>query len=252
MSYFDEVYLKRINRDGQNQQERVKTREEKEFDRLVLQKTKYAANIVMINDDPAQVRVSLQPDKNNETKVLFKLMMSNSVAKLKTGDILYIYQEVNGDVKESTWLVLHDENDITKGYQVYRVLLLDQILNITDEHGTTVYSIPVAFVNTSQNWVIDTFQFSKTSYGYREPAGNSSFITKDFDFLQKDIYFNYKDRGFQIMGKDNISVDGVAYNTFGERSLRPIEPTASDELPVNPEENENFFLTNLGDRYGVK
>jgi hypothetical protein len=54
------------------------------------------------------------------------------------------------------------------------------------------------------------------------------------------------------MGKDNISVDGVAYNTFGERSVRPIEPMASDELPVSPEDNENFFLTNLGDRYGVK
>jgi hypothetical protein len=41
MSYFDEVYLKRMNREGQNQQERVKTRKEKEFDRLFLKKTEY-------------------------------------------------------------------------------------------------------------------------------------------------------------------------------------------------------------------
>lgn len=31
-SYFEEVYLKRMNLDGTTQQERVKTRKEKEFD----------------------------------------------------------------------------------------------------------------------------------------------------------------------------------------------------------------------------
>ena len=34
MSYFTEVYLKRMNIDGHNQQERTKTRKEKEFDKL--------------------------------------------------------------------------------------------------------------------------------------------------------------------------------------------------------------------------
>ena len=39
MSYFNEVYLKRLNIDGITQQERVKTRKEKEFDRLFFIKT---------------------------------------------------------------------------------------------------------------------------------------------------------------------------------------------------------------------
>ena len=37
MSYFEDVYLKRINREGATQQERVKTRKEKEFDMLFRQ-----------------------------------------------------------------------------------------------------------------------------------------------------------------------------------------------------------------------
>jgi len=41
MGYFEEVYLKRMNADGQTQQERVKTRKEKEFDKLFLKKTQY-------------------------------------------------------------------------------------------------------------------------------------------------------------------------------------------------------------------
>lgn len=45
MSYFDEVYLKRMNKDGKTIQERVKTRKEKEFDSLFLKRTKYQSII---------------------------------------------------------------------------------------------------------------------------------------------------------------------------------------------------------------
>lgn len=84
-------------------------------------------------------------------------MTSNSAAALKTGDILHIYQQVKDTKKEDIWIVLHVENDITKGYRLYTVLCLDEILNITDEHGNTIYSVPVKMVNSSQNWVSDTF-----------------------------------------------------------------------------------------------
>ena len=50
MSYFEDVYLKRLNIDGITQQERVKTRKEKEFDKLFLKKTEYLANIYQINE----------------------------------------------------------------------------------------------------------------------------------------------------------------------------------------------------------
>ena len=51
MSYFKNVYLKRLNRDGITQQERVKTRKEKEFNMLFLKKTEYQANIYQINEE---------------------------------------------------------------------------------------------------------------------------------------------------------------------------------------------------------
>ena len=36
MSYFEDVYLKRMNKEGVTQQERIKTRKEKEFDKYLL------------------------------------------------------------------------------------------------------------------------------------------------------------------------------------------------------------------------
>ena len=40
-NYFEEVYLKRMNATGETQQERVKTRKEREFNNLFLKKTEY-------------------------------------------------------------------------------------------------------------------------------------------------------------------------------------------------------------------
>lgn len=250
MSYLDEVYLKRMNIDGKTQQERIKRREEKEFDNIILKRTKYKSFIVQIDDMAAQVLCSLQPNKNNEKKILSNLMISNSEDSLSTGNILKIKQIIHEKEQINTWLILHKEEDLTKGYQVYNVICLDSILNITDEHGNTVYSVPVKFINASQNWILDLFQFSKTSYGYREPQSNRSFITKDFDFLCKDQYFNYKEKGWKIMGVDNISIDNVGYYTISEVNVQPYEPTASDDILISS--NKNFFLNNLGDRYGTK
>ena len=40
-NYFEDVYLKRMNKDGLTRQDRIKTRKEKEFDKIYLQRTEY-------------------------------------------------------------------------------------------------------------------------------------------------------------------------------------------------------------------
>ena len=88
MSYFTEVYLKRMNIDGHNQQERTKTRKEKEFDKLFLKKTMYQSQIYQINEEPVQLIGSLQPNKWNESELISNLLISTKTKKLNTGDIL--------------------------------------------------------------------------------------------------------------------------------------------------------------------
>ena len=51
MSYYDEVYLKRINRDGFNRQDRIKTKKEREFNKLYLKRSEYIAKIISINQE---------------------------------------------------------------------------------------------------------------------------------------------------------------------------------------------------------
>lgn len=239
-SYFEDVYLKRINLDGNTQQDRIKTRKEKEFNNLFLKKSEYQCLLYEINDAPAQEICSLQPNKWNESNLIGNLLMKTESKKLQTGDIIKIKQKIKDVEQDKIWIVLFVEENLTKGYQLFKIICLDNFVNLTDEYGTTENSFPAKFITASTALVMDTFVHSKSQMGYREPQANRCFITKDFDFLKKGHYFEYKGRGWEIAGIDNISINGVAYVTFSERLYRPEEPVSSKDILVG--KDNNFFL----------
>lgn len=239
MNFFD-VYLKRMNLGGTTRQERIKTREENEF-KLVLARTKYKAYIYQVDDEQTEmIQCSLQPSTNNENKVIFSLHIDNTNKELNSGDIVYTYQKVKDTEDKKTWLILHYQKDITKGYQTYKVICLDSLINITDEYGETKYTVPVTFVSATNIYVQDYFSYSKGNYGYRENQDTRIFITKNYDFLKKGIYFNYKDKTWELSGKDTMSVNNVSYTTISERLERVEEPLSSKDIPVG--KDTNFFL----------
>lgn len=239
MSYFEDVYLKRMNKDGQTIQERVKTRKEKEFDDLFLKKTKYQAAIYQLNDDHVEILSSLQPNKWNQDKIVSNLLVSTHCQKFKAGDIVKTFQKNKETELDKIWLVMFVNEDITHGYQKYEVIELDDTINYCDEYGETIKVIPVKFVSETSVYVQDKFN----SYGavsYREPLAHRKFIARDYDFLKKELYFDYKDRGWEINGIDNLSIEGVAYVSVQERLKREPEPETSKDIVVG--ENNNFFL----------
>ena len=240
MSYFEDVYLKRLNKDGKTQQERVKTRKENEFNKLFLKKTQYQAKIYQINDKESDVICSLQPNKWNESQLISNLLISTAAAPLKTGDILRIFQKNKKVEYDKIWLVIFCEENITKGHLGYKLICLDSTINITNEYGDTMYAAPVKFVNASSSLVKDYFSFANASY--REPQREIKMITADFDFLKKDVYFEYEEKAFEISGKDDISIKGVAYVSVSERLMVEVEPRSSAAIKVSNE--ENFFLNN--------
>ena len=238
MSYFDDCYLKRMNAGGRNRQERIKTRKENEFDRLFLKQSEYRVCLEEVNKEKCGEICSLQPAKWNENSILSNLLMSTRAAPLKTGDILKIHWEIKEEEWEKLWLVLFVEDNLSKGYQCFKVICLDEEINITDEYGTTQHSIPVKLINASAVFVQDTF--SQEGIGYKEPKANRGFITADFDFLKKGIYIEKGDRGWEFCGKDNLSIQNVCYVFMTEKLKREEEPISSKQIEVG--EDENFFL----------
>lgn len=242
MSYFEEVYLKRINKDGNTIQERVKTRKEKEFDSLFLKRTKYQAAIYQLNDEPVRIVCSVQPSSWRQDKMVSNVLVSTKEQKFKTGDIIRTYQKVKEVENDNYWLICYVSPDVTHGYQSYEVIELDSMINHTTEYGDTIHVIPAKFVSETSVFVQDKF----TSYGavsYREPLAHRKFITRDEEFLKKGTYFNFKDRGWEIVGIDNISIEGVAYVSIAEFLTREPEPKTSQDILVG--EDTNFFLNNM-------
>lgn len=243
MSYMDEVYFKRLNKDGTNRQDRIKSRKEKEFDRLFLRDTEYLVNLYRINGEEVSIRGSLQPNKWNESNLIGNLLISTSVAPFKTGDLLNIKQQIKDKVLDKLWIVIFVEENLTKGYQLFKLICLDEDLNVIDEYGNSICSKPCKYINASQSFMQDTIIRNAHELGYREPFTTRIIITQDDEDLKKGSYFNFKDRGWEIVGKDNISIPNVAYLYISERLVREEEPLSSEDILVG--EDENFFLNGV-------
>lgn len=241
MSYFDEVYLKRMNKAGTNRQDRIKTRKENEFDRIYLQRTEYKSIILEVNDSSVAIECSLQPNKWNENSIISNLLVSTSLKPFRTGDILKIKNKIKDKERIDLWLILFVEKNLAEGYQLFKCICLDEKINITNEYGDTIESIPVKVVNASSQFVKDTF--SLIGLGYRETNSNRSFITAENEVLKKGTYFRYKDRAYEIYGQDNLSIKRVTYVSVNEKLYKDEEPRSSEDIMVG--EDENFFLNGV-------
>lgn len=247
-NYFTDCYLKRMNKDGTTIQERVRTSKEREFDKIKMPKSKYLACIYQLNGEPIEIPCNIQPAKWKQEQILSNILCSTSAQKFKTGDILRTFQKVKDAELDEFYIIMMVSEDLSHGYQKYEAVKLDSFINNTDAYGDTIRTIPAKFVSETSVYVQDKF----TSYGavsYREPLAHRKFITKDEDFLQKNLYFDYKGRGWEIVGKDNLSINGVALVSIAEYFVSPPEPKTSQDLPVG--EDDNFFLNALNKRKGV-
>lgn len=241
MSYFDEVYIKRLNRLGLTRQERAQSMKENEFEKLYLQRSQYLAKIYQRNDNAADITCTLQPNKYNEKKYIGNILISNSSERLETGDILHVFQKIDDIEYDRIWIVIFIEDNIGKGYQNYKVVCLEDEIGLCDEYGTTNIALPVKFINASEVQVADLFVSNAKTKGYREPERELKIITQTNDNIKKDTYFEFNNKGFKITGIDDISIRGVSFLSIEERLKKEPEPVSSKNIVVN---DDNFFLNN--------
>lgn len=241
MSYYDEVYIKRLNQHGTNRQDRVKSSKEMRFDRIFMKRTEYLATLYKVNGIDTDVKISLQPNKWNESSLISNVLMSTSAAPLKTGDILNIKMQIKDAIQDKIWLVIFVEENLTKGYQLFKVICLDTEINITDEYGNSILSTPAKVVNSLSSIMQDTIIRNANELGYREPFTTNIVICQSNEALEKGKYFEYKDRGWEIVGKNGVDIiPNVTYLYISEKLYRENQPLSSEDILVG--ENDNFFL----------
>lgn len=242
MGYYDDIYLKRLNRYGYNFQERIQNRREENFDRQLFKSIYY----VTFDFNGETCEGELTHFKEDETRILQYLLTKVSV-EIPGGTILEFYGTETTEPER--YMVYYDENYKAKGYNKY--IMLKMTHYITWEKNHRVYSSWAYMYGQENNMLKDELKSRSRNHTiYDENMKSSFFIMPLTPDLIKDDYFEVKRNKilepYRVTGLDRQSTDGVMFVTIDpiyeyDHSKKPeYDPESEDEKP------EDFFWLNQG------
>lgn len=211
MSYFDKVYLKRVNKYGFNIQERIQNKKVRDFG-VVLKKS---PNKVTIFKDSETYEGILQNKTNSEKEVVDYLLTYKNMGWID-GTILVTEDLVS--LKQKKWLIFHLDEFVSIGYDRYQIIELDRDIQWIDDG--IVYSEYVHFTGSGAN-LRDKSITSKFSIQYDlsalyQPNKILNLVMKTNSKMKKGIRILIGDEVWKVSGIDKISVPGVSYVTLEE------------------------------------
>lgn len=239
MNYFNDVYLKRLNRYGYDYQTRIQSQREKVFEGLLL-KSVYRVDFEYKKEmHPAL----LERYKQDETQLMQYLLTRVSL-NIPNGTILMIPDK---DMVNQPWLVYWLENIKASGYNRYIVLKMTHYINWRDRNGD-IHSSWAYMYGQQDNMLKDEIRSrSRTDAIYAENLKSSFFIIPTNQFIRKDDYIEIGDgalkEGYRVTGYDINSTPGVEYVTIDPVYLRDHTPA-----PEQTEEDDSadFYWLNGG------
>ena len=237
MSYYQDVYLKRLNRYGTNYQSRVQAQREREFEEKLL-KSVYRVDFEYDNEEhPA----TLERYKQDETQTLQYLLTRVSL-NLPNGTILMIPDK---DSELQPWMVFWLESIKASGYNRYIVLKMTHFITWRDcdknEQKTWCY-----FHGSGDSALKETVKAAGAVY---LEDSNARFASMPInETLCKDNYIEIGEgklkEGFRVTGYDIHSTPGVEYVTLDPMYIKD-QTSAPDKKPGD--NSEDFYWLNGGE-----
>lgn len=239
MNYFEDVYLKRLNRYGYDYQSRIQAQREEIFEGLLL-KSIYRVDFVYEDETHPGL---LERYKQDETETM-QYLLTRVDLNMPNGTLLMIPDK---DMKEQPWLVYWLESIKSSGYNRYIVLKMTHFITWRDrsniERSTWCY-----LYGQEDNMLKDEIRSrSRSDTIYAENLKSSFFVCPTNEFIRKDDYMEIGidalKEGYRVTGYDIISTPGVEYVTVDPVYLRD-----NSEPPVQKEEDDpaEFFWLNGG------
>lgn len=228
--YFNDVYLKRLNRYGENFQSRVKGERERMFD-LYLQRSVYKVDFIY---DGQAICGSLEKYKKDESQTVQSLQVRNSVT-FPIGTIL----EIPRNEEIVYWMVLYLDELQQTGYNRYIVLKMTHEFVLKTTEGDETFKC--FWRGATQN--ADTAKIVMPTL-YLEDINRYTITMPLTDKIQKDSYIEITVKGiteyFRVVGYNRQSNPGVMYVTA--------EPTIKEEKTTSvPSGQQQSFWFNGGD-----
>ena len=237
MSYYEDVYLKRLNRYGTDYQSRVQAQREREFEGKLL-KSIYRVDFEYDNEThPA----TLEKYKQDETQLLQYLLTRVSL-NLPNGTILMIPDK---DFELQPWMVFWMESIKASGYNKYVVLKMSHWLTWRGQDGD-FHSTWAYLHGAGDSKLAETLR--TIGAVYTENDNNTFIIFPRNEFLRKDDYIEIGEgafkEAFRVTGYDIHSTQGVEYATLNPIYLQNQTPAPER---TGEEDSEKYFWLNGGE-----
>ena len=234
-SYYD-IYLKRLNRYGNDYQTRTQNKRERDFENYLL-KSVYR---IEFEYDTKINPATFERYKQDETETLHYLLTRVDV-NIPNGTILML---PNKDDELKPWMVYYLEAIKASGYNRYVVLKMTHFLNWKDREGNSRSSWAYMY-GQEDNMLKDELQSrSRSDARYTENLKDSFFVLPTNKYLRKDDYLEVGEgalkEGYRVTGYDIQSTPGVEYVTVDPIYLYDNSPAPEKQEGDN--EEDYFWL----------
>ena len=216
MSYFEDVYLKRLNRYGYDYQSRIQAQRERVFEDLLL-KSLYRVDFVYADEMHPGL---LERYKQDETETL-QYLLTRVGLDMPSGTVLMIPDKNN---REQPWMVYWLESIKASGYNRYIVLKMTHSITWLDR--SNIQRISWCYMYGQQdNMLKDEIRSrSRVDTIYAENLKSSFFILPTTEYIRKDDYLEIGEgalkEAYRVTGYDVNSTPGVEYVTVDPVYLR--------------------------------
>ena len=239
MNYYEDVYLKRLNRYGYDYQSRIQNQRERNFETLLLR----SVYRVDFEYDGEFHPATLERYKQNETELMQYLLTRVSL-NIPSGTILMIPDKDN---IEQPWLVYWLESIKSSGYNKYIILKMTHHITWRDRDGEERSSWCYMY-GQQDNMLKDEIRSrSRMDAIYGENLKSSFFVMPTNEFIRKDDYLEIGEgalkEAYRVTGYDLNSTPGVEYVTVDPVYLRD-----NSQAPIQTESDDpaQFFWFNGG------
>ena len=234
-SYYD-IYLKRLNRYGNDYQTRTQNKRERDFENYLL-KSVYR---IEFEYDTKINPATFERYKQDETETLHYLLTRVDV-NIPNGTILML---PNKDDELKPWMIYYLEAIKASGYNRYIVLKMTHFLKWKDREGNSRSSWAYMY-GQEDNMLKDELQSrSRSDARYTENLKGSFFVLPTNEYLRKDDYLEIGEgalkEGYRVTGYDINSTSGVEYVTVDPIYLYDNSPAPEKQDGDN--EEDYFWL----------
>lgn len=214
MKYFD-IYQKRLNRYGNNIQERTKNQRILFFDRYKAQ----SVYQIPFKEDTAV----FEPYKQNESKDLHYLL-TNLDIELKSGEY-YNLKDFEGN-NLGDWMVFYLDENHSRGYNKYIMLRLTHEISVNGKGDFLAY-----YYGPMERTIQDLIASKKADILYEDKDKDAHIIMPKLE-VKKDDYIiinGMEDEPYLVTGFDKTSIPGVIYISLNETLVREKQKIDSEE-----------------------